>query len=157
MNVENQPLPLVKMTLEDIYMHYQIPQNIKDNDILSVFTKKTISKMKKEKVKLNNKTKKVIDMMINVREDLITHVFNHEGKAVVHIPVHFNRLMNNVIEQLSLGSNMVDITPLDAYNIVDETYKKLEQNALSKPTELFKIAWYFNLSPKKLLVMHQIY
>jgi DNA-directed RNA polymerase II subunit RPB1 len=155
MNVENQSLPLAKMTLEDIYMHYQIPQNIKDNDILSVFTKKTISKMKKEKVKLNNKTKKVIDMMIGVREDLITHVFNHEGKSVVHIPVHFNRLMNNVIEQLSLGSNMVDITPLDAYNIVDETYKKLEQNALSKPTELFKIAWYFNLSPKKLLVMHR--
>src|SRR6056300_1697186 len=155
MNVENQGLPLVKMTLEDIYMHYQVPKNIKDDDILSVFTKKTITKMKKEKVKLNNKTKQVIDMMIDVREDLITHVFNHESKSVVHIPVHFNRLMNNVIEQLSLGSNMVDITPLDAYNIVDETYKKLEQNALSKPTELFKIAWYFNLSPKKLLVMHR--
>ena len=54
MNVENQGLPLAKMTLEDIYMHYQIPQNIKNEDILSVFTKSTISKMKKEKVKLNN-------------------------------------------------------------------------------------------------------
>ncbi len=155
MNVENQGLPLAKMTLEDIYMHYQIPQNIKNEDILSVFTKSTISKMKKEKVKLNNKTKKVIDTMVNIRDDLITHVFNYEGKSVVHIPVHFTRLMNNVVEQLSLGSNMVDITPLDTYNIIDETYKRLEQNALSKPTELFKIAWYFNLSPKTLLVKHR--
>jgi DNA-directed RNA polymerase II subunit RPB1 len=155
MNVENQGLPLVKMTLEDIYMHYQIPKNIKDNDILSVFTKAAINKMKKEKVKLNNKTKKVIDTMINVRDELIHHVFNYEGKAVVHIPVHFVRLMNNVIEQLSLGNNMVDITPLETYNIIDETYKRLEKNALSKPTELFRIAWYYNLSPKKLLIMHR--
>jgi len=155
MNVENQGLPLVKMTLEDIYMHYQIPKNIKDNDILSVFTKAAINKMKKEKVKLNNKTKKVIDTMINVRDELIRHVFNYEGKAVVHIPVHFVRLMNNVIEQLSLGNNMVDITPLETYNIIDETYKRLEKNALSKPTELFRIAWYYNLSPKKLLIMHR--
>ena len=155
MNVENQGLPLVKMTLEDIYMHYQIPKNIKDNDILSVFTKSALNKMKKEKIKLNNKTKEMIDMMVDVRDDLITHVFNHEGKAVVHIPVHFTRLLNNVIEQLSLGSNMVDITPLETYNLIDETYKKLEQNELTKPTKLFKIAWYYNLSPKKLLMMHR--
>ena len=50
--------------------------------------------MKKERVKLNNKTKEIIDMMVNVRDDLIKHVFNHEGKAVVHIPVHFGRLLN---------------------------------------------------------------
>ncbi len=155
MNVENQPLPIAKMTLEDIYMHFQIPQNIKDNDILSVFTKSAINKIKKEKVKLNNKTKEIIDMMVNVRDDLIKHVFNYEGKAVVHIPVHFNRLLNNVIEQLSLGSNMVDITPLETYKLIDETYKKLEKNSLTKPTKLFKIAWYYNLSPKKLLVMHR--
>jgi DNA-directed RNA polymerase II subunit RPB1 len=155
MNVENQGLPLVKMTLEDIYMHYQIPKNIKDDDVLSVFTKSTINKMKKERVKLSNKTKEVIDMMVNVRDDLIKHVFNHEGKAVVHIPVHFGRLLNNVIEQLLLKTNMVDITPLETYNIIDEAYKKLEQNALTKPTRLFKIAWYYNLSPKKLLIMHR--
>ena len=38
MNVENQGLPLVKMTLEDIYMHYQIPKNI-NIDIISISEK----------------------------------------------------------------------------------------------------------------------
>ena len=155
MNVENQSLPLAKMTLEDIYMHYQIPKNIKDDDILSVFTKSAINKMKKEKVKLSNKTKEMIDMMVDVRDDLIKHVFNYEGNATVHIPVHFTRLLNNVIEQLSLKNNMVDITPMETYTIIDEAYKTLEHNELTKPSRLFKIAWYYNLSPKKLLIMHR--
>jgi len=46
---------------------------------------------------------------------------------------------------------MIDITPLEVYNMIDATYAKLEMNAYSKPTELFKTTYYYYLSPKDLL------
>ena len=48
---------------------------------------------------------------------------------------------------------MVDITPLEAYEIIDATYKKLEANYYIQPTELFKLAYYYYLSPNNLLMI----
>tara|TARA_B100000513_G_scaffold153698_1_gene72686 strand:- start:226 stop:1821 length:1596 start_codon:yes stop_codon:yes gene_type:complete len=46
---------------------------------------------------------------------------------------------------------MVDITPMELYEIIDHTYEKINSNKFTKPTELFKITWYYYLSPKNLL------
>ena len=48
---------------------------------------------------------------------------------------------------------MVDITPLELYNLIDKYYSRLEFNEYSKPSMLFKIAWYYYLSPKHLLTV----
>ena len=64
--------------------------------------------------------------------------------------------MNNIQHQLHIQSNfMVDITPLETYEILDETFNKLEAHKLTKPTELFKLAWYFYLTPKELLMLRR--
>merc|ERR1711871_717726 len=87
---------------------------------------------------------------------MIKHVFDYTDKIVVHIPVNFRRIMNNIQEQLHITSdNMVDITPLEVLEMVDYTYNMLCSNKMSKPTELFKIAWYYYLSPKELLTIRR--
>ena len=58
----------------------------------------------------------------------------------LHIPVHFHRIMNNIEKQLYIqGDFMVDITPLEVMELVEETLDSLNQTELIKPNELFKI------------------
>ena len=49
---------------------------------------------------------------------------------------------------------MSDITPLEIYNQLEYYYSMLESNEYFKPTLLFKLMYYFHLSPRELLVQH---
>ncbi len=155
--VENQPLPLTKMSLEEIYSHFQMPSmDLKNEDTLTLFSKRSSKRLKKQSAKLKKRTKSIINEMLDAREKMIKHVFDYQDKVVVHIPVNFKRLMNHIQEQLHITSdNMVDITPLEALEMVDYTYDMLCANKLSKPSQLFKIAWYYYLSPKELLTIRR--
>ena len=62
--VENQNLPLVKMTLEEIYAHFHMPSDdLKDAIFTTSYTKDTIRRMKKQKGQLN--TEKLNEMTRN--------------------------------------------------------------------------------------------
>ena len=50
---------------------------------------------------------------------------------------------------------MVDITPLEVYQLIDDAFETLESHKLTKPTELFKTAWYYYLTPKELLMIRR--
>ena len=122
--VENQPLPLTKMSLEEIYSHFQMPSmDLKNDDTLTLFSKRASKRLNKQQSKLKKRIKNIIEEMLSARESMIKHVFDYTDKIVVHIPVNFRRLMNNIQEQLHITSdNMVDITPLEALEMVDFTY-----------------------------------
>ena len=67
--------------------------------------------------------------MIENREKLLNHVFNTYDNIVLHIPVHFLRIMNNIQHQFNIQSNfIVDITPLEAYSLIDKYFTDLYQN-----------------------------
>ena len=40
---------------------------------------------------------------------------------------------------------MVDITPLEVFEIIEKTYNNLEKLYYSKPNELFKVLYYYYL------------
>jgi DNA-directed RNA polymerase II subunit RPB1 len=72
----------------------------------------------------------------------------------VHMPVCFTHIINNVQGMQHITKNsMVDITPLDAYDMIEDNYKILEGLYYAPPTELFKTMYYYYLSPKELLVI----
>ena len=53
---ENQIIPLTGMSLEDIYMHYDIlGLNDHDKDLLNVYTKGTITRLKKQRMDIATK------------------------------------------------------------------------------------------------------
>ena len=94
--------------------------------------------------------------MINIRSKLVQHVFNYTDTTTVHLPVHFKRIINNIQNQLNYQVNsIVNITPLDAYNMIEDNYQELKKIFFAKPTELFRILYLFYLSPKELLSVHR--
>lgn len=152
--VENQVIPLVSMSVDDIYAHYYIPANsTQDKLFTSCYTKKTISRMRKQKEKLSLRCKTAIDMMIGERERIVTHVFHKQDSKDVHVPVAFQHIINNVQGEQNINANsVVDITPLEAFEIIDEGFSRIKQIHFVPPTDLFKTMYYYYLTPKTVIV-----
>ena len=153
--VENQVIPIVAMSLEEIYAHYYVStQEDKDGVLMSVFTKTAVTRIKKHVKDLEMKTKQYTDMMIKYRDDIVKNVFKMRDNKGVHMPVCFTHIINNVQGMQNITKNsMVDITPIDVYDMIEEKYKELESLHYAPPTELFKAMYYYYLSPKELLVV----
>lgn len=152
--VENQIIPLVGMSIEDIYMHYDIlGLNDHDNELLEIYSKGTITRMKKQRPESKAKCKTFIQNTIIARDDVVDLVFKYKNENGIKIPVAFQNLITNVQGQLNLTANsIVDITPLEAFDLIDSYLDKIKEIHYVPPTKLFEIMYYYYLSPRDLLV-----
>lgn len=152
--VENQFIPLVNMSIEDVYMHYDIVGlNDYDNDLLMIYSKGTVSRIKKQRDESKKMCKSYIEDMIEMRDSIIVDIFKYKNENSIKIPVSFQNIITNIQGQLNLNANsIVDITPLEAFNLIEEYYEKLKNIPYIAPTKLFGIMYHFYLSPKDLLV-----
>ncbi len=155
--VENISLPLTSMSVEDIYSHYQIPSDdISDEVITANYTKSTIKRLNKQQQELKKQSEQIIDYMLDIRSLLVQYVFRHNAGSTIHIPVNFKRIINNIANQLNYQNNsMVNITPLETYRLVLDNFKSLESLRFGAPTELFKAAYLYYMSPRQLLAIHR--
>jgi len=149
--VENQQIPICKMSLDEIYMYFTFPV---DNDILNLtFTPQVFKRYKKQK-NLKQKEKQYIDYMIEKRSQIIKYIFKNTDNTTVHIPVAFSYIINNIKNQLNIVStSKSDITPIEAFDIIEGGIEKLENSNYYKPTELFKTMYYYYLYPNDLLIV----
>jgi DNA-directed RNA polymerase beta' subunit len=153
--VESQIVPLVNMGLDEIYAHYHMPSSDpKDVVFTAAFTKGVISRMKKQKAENDAKCKQWIDFMIEQREKVIQRVFRSKNNDRVYLPVAFAHTINNVkgLQQIN-NNSIVDITPLEAFAMIEAAYKRLETMHYCAPTQLFKVMYFYYLSPKDLLMV----
>ena len=152
--VENQMIPLVSMSIEDVYSHYDIiGVNDQQDALLDVYSKGTQSRIRKQRAEVKVKCQEYIEKMLENQPILVKNVFAFKNENSVKVPVAFQNLIANVQGQLSLNSNsIVDISPLEAFQLIEEYYEKLCKLHYVKPTPLFEILYYFYLTPKDLLV-----
>jgi len=152
--VENQELPIVDMSIQDIYAHYNVPDEKHKNKSMSgMFTTTTFNRQKREADRTNEKCKFYTEYMIEQRDIIIKNIFNYKSDKVVRVPVAFSYIIQNIIGQQNINSNsLVDITMLDAFEMIETAFKKLELIRLAPPTNLFKVLFYYYLSPKDLLL-----
>ena len=153
--VESQTLPLVGMSIEDIYMHYDIAGVAPDStaDKMAVYTKGTASRLKKQRTETLEKVSEYIEKMIDVRDSIVENVFKYKNENSVKVPVSFQHLIANIQGQLGLNSHSVsDITPLEAFEMIEYNFKKIQKLTLAPPTKLFEILYYYYLTPRELLV-----
>ena len=151
--VENQTIPLVQMTTEEIYNYMQISTHKKDN-ITSIFNPDARKKFNSQKSQLNSIIINKINFMKGEQKRIIDNVFKNLHNKKVHLPIAFTHIIANIIGQQELnGNSLVDITPLDAYKLIDEKYAELENYSFIKPNSLFKVMYNFYLCPKQLLVI----
>ena len=153
--VENQPLSLVSMSVQDVYSHYLLPEESgKLKSLSNIFLKNTMTRYRNQEADYLEKTKQYIEMMIQMRDSIIKNVFKNKGDSIVNSPVAFYYIINNVQGQTNLSiSSLVDITPLEALQMIEKCYNNLEKIHYAPPTNLFKTLYYFYLSPKDLLIV----
>lgn len=152
--VENQVLPIVNMSVEEIYAHFYVSNDSQDSVNITAYTKGTVTRMNKQKNKLNDKCKDMIDYMLESRHYVVKNIFKYVDNNKIHIPVAFKYIITNIQGIQNINKNsIVDITPLETFDLIDKNYKKLEQLYYCAPTELFKLAYYYYLSPKELLTV----
>ena len=153
--IENQIIPIVGMSIEDIYLHYDILglNESSEKDMLSVYTKATATRVKRQAKETKAFSQKYIDKMIKNRDELVDAVFHFKNDNMVKLPVAFQNIIANVQGQLHLNANsIVDITPLECFQMIESYFNKLKNLEFSAPNPLFEILYYYYLSPKDLLV-----
>lgn len=153
--VENQSISLVSMSVQDIYAHYLIPEESgKIKTLSNIFLKNTMTRYKKQQEEMMKKTNTYIEFMTNMRNDIIKNVFKNKGDSVVNCPVAFSYIISNIQGQTNLTmSSLVDITPLEAFEMIEKCFENLNKNHYAPPTNLFKTLFFFYLSPKDLLIV----
>ena len=152
--VESQQVPFVNMTIEEIYGHYQMPNDYsKDSLYGTLYTKQAYSKFKRQKTELDKKCKYYIDFILKARDEVIAKIFNRLYKPSVNVPVSFTHIINNIAGNQE-ENVIIDITPLEVFEIIESNFEKLNMLNYCKPNELFKVLYYYYLSPKELL-MHK--
>ena len=153
--VENQLLPLVGMSLDEIYAHYQMPtDDAQDVAYTTSYTKPTIKRLAKQAAELTERCKELIQFMIDMRAEIVENIFDNRDNKVVHLPVAFSFIIDNVQGQQFINPNsMVNITPLEAFQIIDNGYEQLEKLHYIKPNRLFRTMYYYYLTPKDLLMV----
>jgi DNA-directed RNA polymerase beta' subunit len=152
--VENQELPIVDMSIQDIYAHYNVPDEKSKNKSMSgMFTSSTFTRQKKQEERINEKCKFYTDYMIEQRGIIIKNIFSYKSDKTVRVPVAFSYIIQNIIGQQNINSNsLVDITILEAFEMIETSFAKLEKIRMAPPTDLFKVLYYYYLSPKDLLL-----
>ena len=156
---ENQSVPLVGMSIEDIYVHYDIMGiNDQHHDLLTIYSKGTITRLKKQRAETKLKCQEYIDKMLEARDDVVKKVFKYKNENTVKVPVSFQNLIANIQGQLNLNANsVVDITPLEAFELVEEYFGKLNMLKFVQPQSLFEILYYYYLTPRDLLVVKRFH
>ena len=152
--VENQVLPLVGMTVEDMYLHYDVPDPTKEStDALRIFTKGTLTRMRKQHAACQAKCRVYIETLLQARDDMVTKYFRNRNDNGVRMPVAFQYMIANVHGQLDLGpASAVDITPLEAFELLEDYHRRLNRIPCVKTNPLFDIMYKYYLSPRELLV-----
>jgi DNA-directed RNA polymerase II subunit RPB1 len=152
--VENQTIPLVSMSIEDLYSHYDmVGVNDQQDALLEVYSKGTQTRIRKQRAAAKVKCQAFIEKMMVNQTELVKNVFAYKNENSVKVPVAFQNLIANVQGQMSLNSNsIVDITPLEAFELIEEYLNKIRHLHYVKPTPLFETLYYFYLTPKDLLV-----
>lgn len=151
--VENQQIPLVGMSVEDVYMMYDIARiTDKERGSKDIYTPAIVNKIRGEVEETRKMCRQYIDRMLDDREELVKNVFKYKDDAGVRLPVAFKHIINNVVGSMGLDAHsIVDISPLETFILVEEYYQKLEKLHYVRPTNLFRIMYFFYLNPRDLL------
>ena len=159
MFVENQSLPIVTMSTQDIYMHYDMVTTDKtEGDLKSIFNKSASARMGKQKDELRKTCKKYVDMMMEARDIAVKNIFKNKNVDSVLAPVAFTHITNNIQGNLGLAANsIVDITPLEAFQLIEEYYAKLNSLHYARPNPLFETLYFYYLNPRELLFVKRFH
>lgn len=152
--VETQPYPVLEMSIEAIYSHFNMPVGT-INSYDKYFQKDIAADNHRLADKYGSLCKKYTDLLINTREIIIQNIFRGDitGTPDVRSPIAFSYIINNISMQMNILPYPIDITLYEAYQLIIQTYENIQTLRYSPPTLLFKLLYFYYLSPKQLLLV----
>jgi len=151
--VENQPVKLVSMSLDDIYLYYDftgLHQN--ESNLSYIYNAATKSRFGKQKEELKKYCKKYTEMMVKRRKEIVQYVFKGKTDDTVRLPVAFHAMITNWQGQLNLSAqSLVDITPVEVFQKVEAAFERIRSFSFVPVYELFETLFFFYLNPRELL------
>lgn len=152
--VETQIAPFLAMSTQYIYSHFNMLEEMSAKVLKTIFENHKVLSHKKQQAELHKKCEKYMNFILAMRKEIIENVQNKKDDLAVNCPVAFQYIINNVQGQMNItNSSMVDMTMLEALDMIEEAYANLEKNYYSVPTLLFKSLYFYYLSPKDLLIV----
>jgi DNA-directed RNA polymerase II subunit RPB1 len=150
--IESQAVPLVGMSLEEVYMHYDLLQDGLTN---VVYTEEAAKRFRAHRQELKTRAAQYVERMIQYRNRLVAKVFRFKDESSVKSPVAFQYIIGNLQGQLRLNADtLLDLTSLEAFDAIEAHFARLRQEtAHAQPTQLFEILYYFFVTPRELLLV----
>jgi DNA-directed RNA polymerase II subunit RPB1 len=155
--IEHSNMNFIGMTPDEMYAHFYVPvsgDSETNSELKAIFSKAAFSRMKKQQKLCDEKSKKYTEYLMKTREDIVVKVFKNKNTTDAYLPLSFSHIVANVAGMQKINKNSeVDVTPLETFIILEETYARFEQLEYAPPTELFKVMYYYSLTPRDLLMV----
>ena len=155
--IEHSNMNFIGMTPDEMYAHFYVPvsgDSETNSELKAIFSKAAFSRMKKQQKLCDEKSKKYTEFLMKTREDIVVKVFKNKNTTDAYLPLSFSHIVANVAGMQKINKNSeVDVTPLETFIILEETYARFEQLEYAPPTELFKVMYYYSLTPRDLLMV----
>lgn len=151
---EAQSLPLVSMDLGDLAMRYDLPLWGVGRlpAFVQMFTPEAAARLGAQEEETRRRCKDAAAYLAEARDAIVRHVFRFRGGSTVHLPVNFAAILAEVGGQMQLEHRLLDLTPLEAMQLVEELDDKLVQIHCGFRNPLFTACLHFWLNPKELLL-----
>lgn len=152
--VENINFDLIEKKREQIYDMFNYGYEKKELKALQlVFNKASFQRYKDQIPLLKERVKNEVETIIKTKNEYIEMICENMKFNTLYLPVSFPQVIKNVYTQLNQKSSLTDITPMEAYKIIDENYTILEN--IYKPCYIFKLAYYYYLNPSVIIIKHR--
>ena len=76
--------------------------------------------------------------------------FKNIYKGTVNLPVSFVNIINNIAGNQE-ENVIVDITPLEVFEMIENNLEILNKIHYNKPNDLFKVLYYYYLKSKRII------
>ena len=150
---ESIRMAIHSMSSEDIFNYFHTKPVSRRKQDKVYYTPDTTKRIKKQSGDEQARTQELVTYMLESRSLLANNVYEMKTNDSVHLPVAFPHIINNTIGTHGITSgSIVDITPYEAYELIDAGWDMLSSNSYVYPTELFKMAYYYYMCPSELVV-----
>jgi len=150
-HIENSNFDLLTKTMSQVYEYYNY--NYKKREIKLFYVPVVLTIFDRQVAELKERVKKDIEYMLDIRNRYIQQVSEFKQESTIYLPLSFEKIINNIKHQFEITSvSLCDITPIDAYKLIDHYYELLEVKYT--PCAIFKCAYYYYLNPFQLLQVH---
>jgi DNA-directed RNA polymerase II subunit RPB1 len=153
---EVQPLPLVTMDLGELAMRYDLPVfgGQQHGSLAALFAPQARARLAAQEQDTRRRCREDMEYLVGARDAIVRHVFRGRPGAApaVSMPVNFAAIVAEVRGQQQLEHRLLDLTPLEAMDMVRELDDKLVRVQCGFRNPLFSACLHFWLNPRELLL-----